>query len=239
MVSRAQDTGGDRTLRELMARTTFPPASFAVAIGVLCTGLACGGGSAADAGGGADGGGLSGAAGGVGGVGGAGGGFAGTGGGVAGAGGAVTAVGQFMIVYDGAGGPYTSNLTTCLDCMAWYNSGSDTGAMTFAMANAAGAPYRTMVSVYVTHGFAAEYAVGVNWLEDNPSLPAMYQGLYYFADGITETQVTPTACVTLTSADLRFGGGAAGSFDCTFGGGPSTNRQTARMRGSFSGVFPE
>ena len=54
--------------------------------------------------------------------------------------------------------------------MAWYNSGSDAGAMTFAMANAAGAPYRTMVSVFVTHRFAGEYAVGVNWLEDNPAL---------------------------------------------------------------------
>lgn len=215
-----------------MTRTTFPSASFAIAIGVLCTGLACGGGgSAADAGGGADGGSLSGAGGGLGGVGGA-------GGGVGGAGGAVTAVGQFMIVYDGAGGPYTNNLTTCLDCIARYDPPSDTGVMTFAMANAAGAPYMTSVTVFVTHGFPAEYAVSVSWLEDNPSLPAMYQGLYYFTGGITQMQVTPTGCITLTSADVRSGGGAAGSFDCTFAGGPSTNQQTARMRGSFSGVFP-
>jgi hypothetical protein len=91
----------------------------------------------------------------------------------------------------------------------------------------------------MVRGFLAEYAVGVNWHEDNPSLPLMYQGPYYFTGAITEMQVTPTACVMLTSADLRFGGGASGSFDCTFAGGQSANQQTARMRGSFSGVFPE
>ena len=203
-------------------------------------GLACSGGvSATDAGSGADDGNLSGAGGGLGGVGGAGGGFAGAGGSVGGAGGPVTAVGQFMIVYDGAGGPYTNNLTTCLDCMARYDSASDTGVMSFAMANAAGAPYMTSVTVFVSHGFAAEYEVGVSWLEDNASLPAMYQGPYYFTGAITRMQVTPTACITLTSAELRFGGGAAGSFDCTFFGAAPANQQTARMRGSFSGVFPE
>ncbi len=203
---------------------------------VLCCGLGCGGGgsTAGDGGAGAIGGG---GASGTGGAGGAG------AGGEGGAGpldaGAMLAVGQFMIAYDGAGGPYTNNLTTCLDCMARYDSASDTGVMSFAMANAAGAPYMTSVTVFVSHGFAAEYEVGVSWLEDNPSLPAMYQGPYYFTGAITRMQVTPTACITLTSADLRFGGGAAGSFDCTFFGAAPANQQTARMRGSFSGVFPE
>jgi hypothetical protein len=49
-------------------------------------------------------------------------------------------------------------------------------AMTFAMANAAAAPAMTTVIPKIGRGFAAEYALGVKWLEDDPSLPPMYQG---------------------------------------------------------------
>ena len=194
--------------------------------------VACGGaGAKMDAAGGAGGG--------LGGVGGSGGGLGGSAGttlsdaGLSDAVPTVTA-GQFTIIY---GGTMTRTLTTCVNCYGLYHSDVNYGTGWLEMANSGGAGYSTTVSVSVTPGFSADWSVGISFLENNPTLPLVYQGNYYFTGALTQMQVTPQGCITLDAIDLELGGGMAASFDCTFEGGASTNQQPAEMRGSFTVAF--
>jgi hypothetical protein len=150
----------------------------------------------------------------------------------------MTAVGQFTIIYNGDGGMLTETLTTCTDCRGWYDSTSGYGVLWLEFENSAGAPHTTLVNVQVNPFLNGEYWVGVNFLEDNPSFPFAYQGNYYFSNGATAMLNTSGMCLATTKIDLSDGGGVAGSLDCMFRGGQSTNQQTAELRGTFSSMFP-
>ena len=192
---------------------------------LLCCGLACGGGgSAVDA------------AGGLGGIGGGGaaGGAAGFDAGPLDAG-AMLAAGQFTIVYDGM---YTSTVTTCRECTAWYNETYDYGTTTLLMENAAGPPHSTSFVIQLSHGFPAEWKLGFTWLEENPTLPERYQGGYDYAGALIGMEVTPDSCITLTSAVLGQGGNVAGALhNCAFSGGLPQNKGPATISGSFTAKF--
>jgi hypothetical protein len=192
---------------------------------LLCWGLACGGGGS---GAGVD------AAGGVGGISIGGGGAAGFDAGPLDAG-PMLAAGQFTIVYDSM---YTSTVTTCRQCTAWYNETYNYGTTSLQMENSGGPPHMTRFSIQLTRGFRADWELGLTWLEDNPTFPQRYQGTYDFEVGLTAMQVTPDSCITLTSTVLGQGGNVAGSLnDCAFFGGMSQNQGPATISGSFTAKF--
>ena len=186
---------------------------------LLLGGLACGGGgSAVDAAAGA---------GGIGGLG---------GGGVGGIdAGPMLAAGQFTIIYNGM---YTSALTTCRECTAWYNETYNYGTTSMKMENSGGYPHTTHFYFQLSQGFTTEWKLGVTWLEDNPTFPQRYQGTYDFESGVIGMDVTPSSCITLTSAVVAQGGNVAASLDdCAFSGGMAQNRGPARISGSFTAKF--
>jgi hypothetical protein len=152
-------------------------------------------------------------------------------------GGPGSATAQFTLVYNGT---LTSLLPTCFDCTGLYAT-AGYAVLMLAMENSAGAPNTTIVNLQINPGSqGATYAVTLDVVEYNPTLAAMYQGVYGFAKGVDSMNIGPGSCVTFSNIDLAPHGNVSGSVDCDLTGrGVGNAQQAAHLTGTFGSVFPE